>query len=65
MGRNFKPAKFSFKRGIDMSEIRTETYKDGKLIETRFEPAPPPTTEELLQAQIDALLTLLAQAEQP
>jgi len=28
-------------------------------------PDPEPTENELLQAQIDALLTLLAQAEQP
>jgi hypothetical protein len=28
-------------------------------------PDPEPTESELLQAQIDALLTLLAQAEQP
>lgn len=46
-----------------MSEnmIPVEVYKDGVLVETRYEPAPPPTTEELLQAQIDALLILLAQ----
>jgi hypothetical protein len=43
----------------DMIEI--QVFKDGVLIETRFEPAPPPTENELLQAQIDALLILLAQ----
>jgi hypothetical protein len=48
--------------------IPVEVYKDGVLIETRYEPAPPPTENELLQAQlaeqsqaIDALLILLAQ----
>lgn len=41
--------------------ITVEVYKDGVLIETRYEPAPPPTETELLQAQIDALLILLAQ----
>jgi hypothetical protein len=57
---------------IDEASLEIAFYELGQLVERRAMTddevalyVPPPTSEELLQAQIDALLTLLAQGEQP